>query len=49
MQHERTGRLDRGNGIELAWALLPGRAPTVVFLPGFNSNMAGDTATALRD
>jgi pimeloyl-ACP methyl ester carboxylesterase len=48
MQHERTGRLDRGDGVELAWAHLPGSTPTVVFLPGFNSNMAGDKATALR-
>jgi len=44
---ETTGRLDRGDGIELAWALLPGRAPTVVFLPGFRSDMTGDKATAL--
>jgi len=49
MQHERTGRLDRGDGVELAWAQLPGRTPTVVFLPGFKSDMAGDKATALRD
>jgi hypothetical protein len=42
MQHERTGRLDRGDGVELAWAHLPGRTPTVVFLPGFKSDMAGD-------
>ncbi len=49
MQHERTGRLDRGDGIELAWAQLPGHTPTVVFLPGFNSDMAGTKATALRD
>ena len=46
---EQTGRLDRGDGVELAWALLSGRAPTVVFLPGFNSDMAGIKATALRD
>ena len=29
-----TGRLDRGDGIELAWVRLDGREPTVVFLPG---------------
>jgi pimeloyl-ACP methyl ester carboxylesterase len=46
---ERTGRLDRGDGVELAWAHLPGRAPTVVFLPGFKSDMAGSKATHLRD
>ncbi len=46
---ERTGRLDRGDGVELAWALLPGRGPTVVFLPGFASDMAGVKATTLRE
>ncbi len=50
---ERTGRLDRGDGVELAWAHLPaqgaGRGPTVVFLPGFKSDMAGVKATHLRD
>ncbi len=44
---ETTGRLDRGNGTELAWARLDGRGPTVVFLPGFRSDMTGDKATAL--
>jgi len=44
---ERTGRLRRDDGIELAWALQPGRDPTVVFLPGFNSDMTGEKATAL--
>lgn len=44
---ETTGRLDRGNGTELAWARLEGRGPTVVFLPGFRSDMTGDKATAL--
>jgi len=44
---EHTGRLDRGDGVELAWAHLPGRAPTVVFLPGFGSDMAGEKATTL--
>ena len=44
---ETTGRLDRGDGIELAWARLAGRGPTVVFLPGFRSDMTGDKATAL--
>ncbi len=46
---ESTGRLDRGDGVELAWALLAGRGPTLVFLPGFGSNMEGSKATALRD
>jgi pimeloyl-ACP methyl ester carboxylesterase len=41
------GRLDRGDGVELAWTLQRGHAPTVVFLPGFRSDMNGDKATAL--
>jgi pimeloyl-ACP methyl ester carboxylesterase len=44
---ETTGRLDRGDGVELAWARTDGRAPAVVFLPGFKSDMAGDKATML--
>ena len=43
----RTGRLDRGDGVELAWSKLDGRAPTLVFLPGFGSDMTGDKAAAL--
>jgi pimeloyl-ACP methyl ester carboxylesterase len=46
---ETTGRLDRGNGTELAWKRLQGRGPTVVFLPGFRSDMNGDKATALAE
>ena len=38
---ETSGRLDRGDGVMLAWRHLPGRAPTVVFLPGFGSDMSG--------
>ena len=44
---ETNGRLDRGNGTELAWARLDGTAPTIVFLPGFRSDMTGDKATAV--
>jgi pimeloyl-ACP methyl ester carboxylesterase len=44
---ETNGRLDRGDGIELAWVRLDGIGPTVVFLPGFRSDMTGDKATAL--
>jgi pimeloyl-ACP methyl ester carboxylesterase len=44
---QTTGRLDRGNGTELAWVRLDGTGPTVVFLPGFRSDMTGDKATAL--
>jgi pimeloyl-ACP methyl ester carboxylesterase len=46
---ERVGRMDRGDGIELAWSMLEWKGPCVVFLPGFNSDMAGSKATALRD
>lgn len=42
-----TGRLDRGDGIELAWARIEGRGPTIIFLPGFRSDMSGDKATSL--
>ncbi len=41
------GRIDNGAGLELAWRRLPGRGPTVVFLPGYHSDMTGDKATAL--
>jgi pimeloyl-ACP methyl ester carboxylesterase len=40
-------RLDRGDGIELAGIAQPGRSPTVVFLPGYNSDMSGSKATDL--
>jgi pimeloyl-ACP methyl ester carboxylesterase len=40
-------RLDRGDGVGLAVRPLAGRAPTVVFLPGFRSDMEGDKATHL--
>jgi pimeloyl-ACP methyl ester carboxylesterase len=39
--------LDRGDGVRLAARLLPGRGPTVVFLPGFRSDMNGDKARHL--
>lgn len=44
---ERSGRLQRDDGVELAWALQPGRDPTIVFLPGFASDMRGEKATDL--
>lgn len=44
---ERTGRMQREDGVELAWALQPGRDPTIVFLPGFLSDMRGEKATDL--
>ena len=42
-----SGRLDRGDGVELAWVRQEGREPTVVFLPGFGSDMTGEKAIAL--
>jgi pimeloyl-ACP methyl ester carboxylesterase len=44
---ERTGKLARPNGKGLAWRRLSGREPTVVFLPGFGSDMSGEKATSL--
>jgi pimeloyl-ACP methyl ester carboxylesterase len=40
-------RIDRGDGVELAYELIPGNSPTLVFLPGFMSDMTGDKATML--
>lgn len=42
-----TGHLDRGDGVSLAWMKTDGQTPTVVFLPGYRSDMTGDKATAL--
>ncbi len=44
---EATGKLDRGDGVGLAWARIQGRGPTVVFCPGYKSDMAGSKATEL--
>jgi pimeloyl-ACP methyl ester carboxylesterase len=44
---EETGRLDRGDGVELAWRRRAGRGPGVVFLGGFNSDMTGSKAENL--
>lgn len=44
---EEAGRLDRGDGVELAWRRRAGRGPGVVFLGGFNSDMTGTKAEAL--
>jgi len=44
---ERSGKLARPNGKSLAWRRLSGREPTVVFLPGFASDMTGEKATSL--
>lgn len=46
--HEEGGRLDRGDGVCLAWKRVPGRpgghGPTAVFLPGYRSDMEGAKA-----
>ncbi len=47
MSAEEAGRLDRGDGVELAWRRRAGRGPGVVFLGGFNSDMAGAKAEEL--
>jgi len=44
---QTNGRLDRGDGVELAWIKTEGTFPAVVFLPGFRSDMTGDKATSL--
>jgi pimeloyl-ACP methyl ester carboxylesterase len=44
---EEGGRLARADGVELAWKRLPGRGPTIVFLPGFRSDMEGAKALHL--
>ena len=44
---EETGRLDRGDGVHLAWRRVAGRGPGVVFLGGFNSDMTGSKAEFL--
>jgi len=41
--------LDRGDGIHLAYVHTPGQGPTIVFLPGFMSDMTGDKAVALEN
>ncbi len=43
----QTGLGGGGAGSELAWQRVPGRAPCVVFLPGFRSDMTGNKATTL--
>jgi pimeloyl-ACP methyl ester carboxylesterase len=45
---ETRGSITR-DGVALAYAELPGRAPTVVFLGGFRSDMEGSKALFLRD
>ncbi len=59
MRAEQSGRLDRGDGVELAWrrvaargpeaggGVMPVAPPGVLFLGGFNSDMTGTKAAAL--
>jgi pimeloyl-ACP methyl ester carboxylesterase len=42
-------RLDRGDGVELAYQHWGGRDPCLVFLPGFMSDMEGEKARMLAD
>lgn len=44
-----TSYLDCSRGRRLAYRQLPGTGPTLVFLPGYMSDMAGGKATALFD
>src|SRR3954467_13973301 len=46
---ERAGFLERPDGAKLAWRKIDGRGPTVVWLGGFRSDMAGTKAQALAD
>ncbi|GAB0113387.1 alpha/beta hydrolase [Acidisoma sp. C75] len=46
---EETGRLRRPDGVDLAWKRLAGRAPTIVFLHGFRSDMASGKASFLAE
>ena len=46
---ESEGKLDRSDGARLAWRRVEGAAPTVVWLGGFRSDMAGMKAEALAD
>ena len=37
------------DGVQLAYQHCPGRGPTILFLPGYASDMSGSKATALAD
>jgi len=47
--NEIQGFLDRPDGARLAWRKVEGAGPTVVWLGGFKSDMAGTKAQALAD
>lgn len=46
---ETAGRLKRPDGEEIAWRKVEGDGPTLVWLGGFRSDMAGTKAQALAD
>jgi pimeloyl-ACP methyl ester carboxylesterase len=46
---ERTGKLERPDGEQIAWRRVDGRGPTIVWLGGFRSDMTGSKAQALAD
>lgn len=46
---ETAGNLARPDGVKLAWRRVAGAGPTVVWLGGFRSDMAGTKAQALAD
>ena len=46
---EMNGFLDRPDGARLAWRMVEGAGPAVVWLGGFKSDMAGTKAQALAD
>ena len=46
---EDSGYLTRPDGARLAWRRVPGEGPTVVWMGGFRSDMAGTKAQALAD
>jgi pimeloyl-ACP methyl ester carboxylesterase len=46
---EKSGRLERTDGEALAWRRVEGEGPTVVWLGGFRSDMAGTKAQALAE
>jgi pimeloyl-ACP methyl ester carboxylesterase len=41
--------IDRIDGVRLAYRHVAGAGPTIVFLPGYRSDMTGDKAVALAD
>jgi hypothetical protein len=49
LMSETSGFLARPDGARLAWRRVAGRGPTVVWLGGFKSDMAGTKAQALAD